>query len=102
MVNIPKRIRTFCPKLKRHTVHKVMQYKKGGVSPHKLGNRRYYRKQQGFGGQTKPILHKKAKTTKKIVLMLECTESGCRVYKRTKKLELGAEKKTKKGSKIYG
>jgi large subunit ribosomal protein L44e len=32
-------------------------------------------KQKGYGGQTKPILRKKAKTTKKIVLKLECTES---------------------------
>ena len=31
-------------------------------------------KQQGFGGQSKPILGKKAKTTKKLVLKLECTE----------------------------
>ena len=35
--------------------------------------RRYDRKQQGFGGQSKPILRKKAKTTKKLVLKLECT-----------------------------
>ena len=37
-------------------------------------NSRYDRKQQGFGGQSKPILRKKAKTTKKLVLRLECTE----------------------------
>jgi large subunit ribosomal protein L44e len=30
-------------------------------------------KQAGFGGQTKPIFHKKAKTTKKVTLRLECT-----------------------------
>ena len=35
---------------------------------------RYDRKQQGFGGQSKPILRKKAKTTKKLVLRLECSE----------------------------
>jgi hypothetical protein len=40
---------------------------------HKLGRRRYDMKQSGFGGQTKPIFHKKAKTTKKIALRLECT-----------------------------
>ena len=34
---------------------------------------RYDRKQQGFGGQSKPILRKKAKTTKKLVLKMECT-----------------------------
>ena len=40
----------------------------------KLFHSRYDRKQQGFGGQSKPILRKKAKTTKKLVLRLECTE----------------------------
>eukprot|EP00953_Heterococcus_sp_UTEX-ZZ885_P026193 14168-Heterococcus_DN1.PRE.1 len=38
------------------------------------GKRRYDHKQQGFGGQTKPIFHKKAKTTKKVTLRLECKE----------------------------
>merc|ERR1719318_2489413 len=33
------------------------------------GRRRYDRKQQGFGGQSKPILRKKAKTTKKLVVL---------------------------------
>ena len=35
--------------------------------------KRYDRKQQGFGGQSKPILRKKAKTTKKLVLRMECS-----------------------------
>ena len=34
------------------------------------GRRRYDRKQSGYGGQTKPIFRKKAKTTKKITLRL--------------------------------
>ena len=38
------------------------------------GKRRYDRKQEGYGGQTKPVFHKKAKTTKKIVLRLECKD----------------------------
>ena len=38
-----------------------------------LGKRRYDRKQSGYGGQTKPVFHKKAKTTKKIVLRLQCS-----------------------------
>lgn len=48
--------------------------------PHAIldpGKRRYDRKQSGYGGQTKPVFHKKAKTTKKIVLRLECT--ACKV-----------------------
>ena len=37
----------------------------------------YNAKQKGYGGQTKPVFRKKAKTTKKIALKLEC--SKCRV-----------------------
>jgi len=62
------------------------------------GKRRYDRKQQGFGGQSKPILRKKAKTTKKLVLRLECTECKRRMQcpiKRTKHFELGGDKKRK-------
>ena len=75
-------------------MHKVTQYKTGKASIFAQGalaskwftlplrsvtflisgKRRYDRKQAGFGGQTKPVFHKKAKTTKKIVLRLECQE----------------------------
>lgn len=56
------------------------------------GKRRYDRKQSGYGGQTKPIFHKKAKTTKKIVLRLECTTCKTKKQlslKRCKHFELG-------------
>ena len=67
-----------------------------------LGKRRYDKKQAGFGGQTKPVFHKKAKTTKKPVLRLECTvchKKTQQVLKRCKHFELGGEKK-KKGQAI--
>ena len=73
MVHMPKQIRTYCWKAKRHTVHKVSQYKAGKKTDRAQGDRRYRMKQAGFGGQTKPIFRKKAKNTKKIVLKLECT-----------------------------
>ena len=56
------------------------------------GKRRYDRKQRGYGGQTKPIFHKKAKTTKKIALRLECTKCKAKKQlslKRCKHFELG-------------
>ncbi len=61
MVNVPKERKTFCKgkKCRKHTVHKVSQYKAGKASKYAQGARRYNRKQQGFGGQTKPIFHKK-------------------------------------------
>ncbi|GAO49037.1 hypothetical protein G7K_3198-t1 [Saitoella complicata NRRL Y-17804] len=58
---------------RKHTLHKVTQYKTGKASLFAQGKRRYDRKQSGYGGQTKPVFHKKAKTTKKVVLRLECT-----------------------------
>ena len=103
MVKILKKRRTYCNnKCKKHTIHKVSQYKKGADSLKVLGKRRYDAKQQGYGGQTKPILKKKVKTTKKIVLKLEC--SVCKSkrllpIKRAKSIELIEENQRKKGSK---
>jgi len=42
--------------------HKVTQYKTGKASLAAQGKRRYDRKQKGYGGQTKPVFHKKAKS----------------------------------------
>ena len=97
MVNIPKKRNTFCrgKKCKKHTSHKVTQYKAGKASNFAQGKRRYESKQKGYGGQTKPIFHKKAKTTRKVVLRLECTECKYKSQlslKRTKHIELGAKK----------
>ncbi|XP_067036503.1 uncharacterized protein [Acropora muricata] len=100
MVNVPKQRRTFCKakKCKKHTLHKVSQYKAGKASLYAQGKRRYDRKQKGYGGQTKPVFRKKAKTTKKIVLRLECTVCKYRKQlplKRCKHFELGGDKKRK-------
>ena len=60
-VNIPKTKNTYCKnkECKKHTLHKVTQYKKGKDSLAAQGKRRYDRKQSGYGGQTKPVFHKK-------------------------------------------
>ncbi|KAF4036919.1 Ribosomal protein L44 [Phytophthora infestans] len=91
-------LRTYCKgkKCQKHTVHKITQYKAGKASKYAQGAR-YNDKQKGFGGQTKPVFHKKAKTTKKITLRMECKE--CKVkkqlpMKRTKHFELGEKKKS--------
>ncbi|XP_036605689.1 60S ribosomal protein L36a-like [Trichosurus vulpecula] len=99
-VNVPKTRRTFCQKCGKHQPHKVTQYKKGKDSLYSQGKRPYDRKHSGYGGQTKPIFQKKAKTTKKIVLRLECVEPNCRskrmlAIKRCKHFELGGDKKRK-------
>ncbi|KIR26125.1 60S ribosomal protein L44 [Cryptococcus deuterogattii 99/473] len=96
MVNMTRR--TYCKgkACKKHTPHKVTQYKKGKDSLSAQGKRRYDRKQSGYGGQTKPVFHKKAKTTKKVVLRLECTVCKTKhqlALKRCKHFELGGDKK---------
>ncbi|XP_055465009.1 60S ribosomal protein L36a-like [Psammomys obesus] len=104
MVNVPKTHWTFCKKCGKHQPHKVTQYKKGKDSLYAQGKWRYDRKQSSYGGQTKPVFHKKAKTTKKLVLRLECVEPNCRskrmlALERCKHFELGGDK-TRKGQVI--
>merc|ERR1712241_87529 len=98
MVNAPKTRKTFSKSVNKHTTFKVTQYKAGKASLYAQGKRRYDRKQSGYGGQTKPVFHKKAKTTKKVTLRLECTKSKKKkllVIKRCKHFELGGDKKRK-------
>ena len=68
MVNAPKTTKTFCkaPKCRNHQVFKVTQYKAGKASLVAQGKRRYDSKQAGFGGQTKPVFHKKARATTRL------------------------------------
>lgn len=100
IVNVPKTRRTYCKgkECRKHTQHKVTQYKAGKASLFAQGKRRYDRKQKGYGGQTKPVFHKKAKTTKKVVLRLECVVCKTKAQlalKRCKHFELGGDKKQK-------
>lgn len=99
MVNIPKTRRTFCKgkTCRKHTLHKICQYKKSKERKYCQGRRRYGVKQQGFGGQTRPIFYKKAKVTKKIVLRLECDQCHYKQHltlKRAKSFQLGGPRKT--------
>lgn len=99
-VNVPKTKKAFCASkaCRKHQMHKVTQYKTGKASLYAQGKRRYDRKQSGYGGQTKPVFHKKAKTTKKIVLRLQCAVCKAvhmHAIKRCKHFEIGGDKKSK-------
>ncbi|XP_004703169.1 60S ribosomal protein L36a-like [Echinops telfairi] len=98
MVNVPQTGRTFRKKCGKHQPHKVIQDKTR--IPCTCQERCSDQKQSGYGGQTKTIFRKKAKTTKKIVPRLECAEPHCRskrrlATKRCKHFELGGDKKRK-------
>ncbi|KAI8797334.1 60S ribosomal protein L36a [Biomphalaria glabrata] len=98
MVNVPKNRRTHCKRCNKHTEHKTTQYKRSKERLVAAGKRQYDRKQSGFKGQTRPKLRKKAKTSKKIVLKLECKECGIKkqiAIKRCKHLQIGGDLKRK-------
>jgi large subunit ribosomal protein L44e len=98
---MPKAKKTYCRFLcRKHTTHKVTQYKKGRESVFAQGKRRYDTKQKGYGGQKKPVFHKKAKTTKKIVLKLECSvckKKSLYPISRCKSFTLGSQGKKTTG-----
>ncbi|NWT61491.1 RL36A protein, partial [Erythrocercus mccallii] len=96
-VNVPKTRRTYCKKCGKHQPHKVTQYKKGKDSLYAQG-------EDGLAAGRGPgelrAGRVRAKTTKKIVLRLECVEPNCRskrmlAIKRCKHFELGGDKKRK-------
>jgi len=90
-LKVPKQIRTYCPRCKTHTVHTVTIYKHGRRRSLAEGERRYRRKQEGYGSKRKPEQKRFAKVTKKQVLKLKCTVCGYISHRegiRIKKVEL--------------
>ncbi|MFH0749042.1 MAG: 50S ribosomal protein L44e [Candidatus Bathyarchaeota archaeon] len=71
-MKVPKTMTIYCPRCNKHTDHTVNIYKKGRDRQLAEGNRRYARKNEGYGGQRDPRQRKTAKTTKKQILMLKC------------------------------
>ncbi|NXF10453.1 RL36L protein, partial [Smithornis capensis] len=103
-VNVPKTRRTYCKKCGKHQPHKVTQYKKGKDSLYAQGRDgpRSRGLETGVAWGEEELDLKDAKTTKKIVLRLECVEPNCRskrmlAIKRCKHFELGGDKKRKVG-----
>jgi len=90
-MRIPKRIRTYCPRCGTHTIHTVVIYKGGKRRALAEGQRRYERKNKGYGSKRKPEQKRFAKVTKKVVLKLKCTKCGYISHRRgirLKKAEL--------------
>lgn len=54
----------------------MTQYKKSKERRASQGRRRYDRKQQGFGGQTKPIFRKKVRNMNTLIVM-KCRDANC-------------------------
>jgi len=71
-VNVPKEIKTYCPKCKTHQIHSVTLYKAGKRRALAKGERAHEREKHGYGGQKYPLQREFAKTTKKQTLRLKC------------------------------
>ena len=81
----------YCPRCKAYTPHQVTIYKPGKRRTLAQGQRRYLRKQKGYGSKRKPEQKEFAKTTKKQVLKLKCNVCGYTLLKslgRLRKLEI--------------
>jgi len=90
-VKVPKEIVRYCPRCKTHTPHAVSLYKHGKRRALAQGERRYRRKQEGYGSQRKPEQKRFAKVTKNQVVKLRCKNCGYTLmynFGRLKKLEL--------------
>jgi len=91
-MNIPKTMRTYCPRCKKHMEHSVSLYKAGKPRSPAWGSRRQERRQHGYGGQKYPELKRTAKTTKKLTAKLECKTCGYTAFRyrtRLRKMEIG-------------
>jgi large subunit ribosomal protein L44e len=75
-LNVPKEIKTYCPKCKQHQAHTVSLYKVGKPRALAKGARQHARKKRGYGGQKYPLQREFAKTTKKQTLKLKCRVCG--------------------------
>jgi len=93
-MKVPKQVRTYCRKCKKHTNHKVVQAKtkprpktkKHGL---KWGVRQMARVISGYGGFPRPKIAKKAKTSTHPVFKYTCEvckKSIVRSFTRAKKV----------------
>lgn len=75
-MNVPKEIRTYCPRCKNYQVHLVSLYKAGKRRALAKGERHHEREKKGYGGQKYPLQRRFSKTTKKQTLKLKCKACG--------------------------
>ncbi|MBN2067244.1 MAG: 50S ribosomal protein L44e [Candidatus Diapherotrites archaeon] len=93
-MNLPKTIKDYCRKCKKHTEHKLKQFKPGSPRPLAEGNRKNVEKKRGYKGKYQ-FPAKVKKQNKKPTFIAECTACKAKHYfvipKRMKKVELVAK-----------
>jgi len=88
-MKIPTKIKTYCPKCRKHTEHEVKLDRKGKEKSMKRGRRRYEAVKAGYGGSPRTPKKPNYKIGKRPVIILtckDCNKKHQKVYSaRTKK-----------------
>ncbi len=88
----PRKIKRYCPKCKKHTVHLVEKIKKKKASELKQGQRHFRRVMRGYGGFPRPKPEGREKTSRRLALKFTCDickKSHQPPSIRAKKFEIG-------------
>ena len=90
-MKLPKAIKCYCQKCKKHTEHKLKEFKAGKARTTSQGQRRHARHTKGYGGRYQFIATVK-KQNRKPTFLAACADCGAKCYfvipKRMKKVEL--------------
>ena len=68
----PRKIKTYCPKCKKHTIHTIDRVKKRKASELKRGQRRFRRVTRGYRGFPRPKPEGREKATRRVALKYTC------------------------------
>mgnify|MGYP000038165982 CR=1 FL=1 len=74
-MQFPKEIKSYCPKCRTHTLHRVVVVKRRERGSLSAGQRRFKRVMKGYRGFPRPKA-KVVKQTKRIDIRLKCTQCG--------------------------
>jgi large subunit ribosomal protein L44e len=88
----PRKIKTYCPSCKKHTMHNIEKVKKRKASELKQGQRRFRRVMAGYRGFPRPKPEGREKTSRRIAMKLTCSickKSYQPPTQRAKKFEIG-------------
>ena len=88
----PRKIKRYCPKCKKHTVHAIEKVKKRRASELKQGQRRFRRVMRGYRGFPRPKPEGREKTSRRLSLKYTCDickKSHQPPSIRSKKFEIG-------------
>ncbi|MCX6801762.1 MAG: 50S ribosomal protein L44e [Candidatus Diapherotrites archaeon] len=90
-MNLPKKIKTYCKKCKKHTEHKLREFKPNKARTMAKGTRRHREHTKGYGGKYQFVAIVK-KQNKRPTFLAECSVCKAKHYfvipKRMKKPEL--------------